>query len=341
MASIHLPFKVNNSKRDVYKVLSAIKPNWEKKCVQIKNLEGGYSCHMKHCSCPNDNASSISFRIRNLFIDSPLTDSDFELQVLKVLSKNNLFPRIYATFENGYCYEYVKGKALINFPLIRNSIRVEKKMLRYRTVATQLAEIHKIPFFETESQDYFIKLTKLLEKDFPKVTKLLSKRSLRSELKCVESFLQHKICNSSLVLSHGDLHIFNLLKKVDDSVLFLDWELTHMNHRAFDIAFFFQTLCSIGMAKKVKFKLPRNAERTFIKYYIQNCNHESTIDGSALYCEVQIYKLVVLLYLMITQSIYTDLAEMVSVNPQEYHQQLLADYLQKKAAIMRVNGLEE
>jgi len=196
-----------------------------------------------------------------------------------------------------------------------------------------LAKVHSLPNDNLVTNNYFDKLRNLCEEDFHPITNCLpSKEYLWNEINILEDFIRKTVKSTPLVLSHGDLHIFNLLYRTNGTIQFLDWELTHLNHRAFDIAFFFQVLATTEIASKMQFRLPENAEKVFIKYY-QESNLEE--DANPLYEEVQIYKLVVLLFLIITQSIYADLSAIITSDPENYHKMLYAEYLTKKNLIIK------
>lgn len=71
-----------------------------------------------------------------------LIDRNAEKKNIRLLHTHGLAPKLYATFTNGLCYEYVPGETL-NLKNI-----CEPKI--WRLVATQMASMHKLPLSESE-----------------------------------------------------------------------------------------------------------------------------------------------------------------------------------------------
>ncbi|KAI1292508.1 Ethanolamine kinase 2 [Halotydeus destructor] len=153
---------------------------------------------------------------------------------MKWLSGHGQSSKVYATFENGFCYEYMPGYVLNVDDLVDPST--------WPQIAQAMAHIHQLGLGDLKPEaglfTMFDKFLALLP-ETPDI-----KQTLEPEVEFLRAGLP-KPQPEDLVFCHNDLLARNIIKQ-KDKIIFIDFEYGCPNHRAFDIANHFTEFCGVG-----------------------------------------------------------------------------------------------
>ena len=108
--NVDIPFE--NSEAAIVKILEEIKPEWSADELTFKNFTEGISNKLIGCMLQSGSEKDlIMFRLygnrTELFIDRHQ-----ELINVEFLHSKGFAPKLYATFENGYCCGFIPGRTL-------------------------------------------------------------------------------------------------------------------------------------------------------------------------------------------------------------------------------------
>ncbi|MBN3322469.1 EKI2 kinase, partial [Atractosteus spatula] len=145
-SDLHFKISVdeNEPKSGVLAVLEKLRPYWKPEEVKLKaNLfyffqffTEGITNQLIGCYVDKLMEDVVLVRIHGKMTDL-FVDRETEMKRFEVLHAHNCGPQLYCTFENGICYEYVKGtvlgEGLVRQPAI------------YRLIAMEMAKLHSIP----------------------------------------------------------------------------------------------------------------------------------------------------------------------------------------------------
>ena len=132
--NVNIPFE--NSEAAIVKVLEEIKPEWSADELIFRNFTEGISNKLIGCmlQCGSEK-DLIMFRLygnrTELFIDRQQ-----ELINVEFLHSKGFAPKLYATFENGYCCGFIPGRTL----------ETDEMSDKYfsELIARKLARVHSI-----------------------------------------------------------------------------------------------------------------------------------------------------------------------------------------------------
>lgn len=239
MGILHLDINIGvESEADLLdgaaKVLLKVRPSWEKTNISWRfftdgitnKLVGGWLKGQKH--------DTVLVRV---YGDGTEKFIDRQVEVSNMLKLQDIGcgARVYATFNNGLCYEYIDGDILAQDKL--------EDPLVYKEVARMMAKMHSIPLSQNESNpclwdriENFIDISNpscrdRLTVEFP------SKDELRVELAELKRDLSESDC--PIVFCHNDALLGNIVLRRDEgnlAVTFIDLEYGAANYGAFDIA---------------------------------------------------------------------------------------------------------
>ncbi|XP_053486728.1 ethanolamine kinase 1 isoform X1 [Ictalurus furcatus] len=109
----------------IIELLKTLRPQWRAEDIQLKMFTEGITNQLLCCSVSSDTAMvlvRVYGRKTELFLDRKK-----EVEMLKLLHSHGCGPRLYCSFHNGICYEFLKGVALEDVLLQQPSV--------YRTLA--------------------------------------------------------------------------------------------------------------------------------------------------------------------------------------------------------------
>jgi ethanolamine kinase len=170
-----------------------------------------------------------------------IIDRKRESRNIEFLWKNNLAPKVYKRFHNGYIIEYVEGGELED-----NHMKSE-----WRGIARRLREWHSLPLI---SKDPILFNT---IKDWYAVARekhsdILDEKSIYKYINILEKEITGMDCR--VAFCHNDLLSSNILKTKNGSIMFIDYEYSGVNYASFDIANHFCEYAGYGTEFE---KMPR------------------------------------------------------------------------------------
>ena len=150
-----IPF--DNSEPVILRILNEIKPEWSKEKLEFRNFTEGISNKLIGCMLQNGSDSDlIMFRLygnqTELFIDRKQ-----ELINVEFLHSQGYAPKLYGTFENGYCCGFIPGRTLETEEMSDQHFS--------ELIAKKLARVHAIELpsdFETSEPCVFRMMGKFL-----------------------------------------------------------------------------------------------------------------------------------------------------------------------------------
>ena len=295
---------------------------------------------------------------------SALVDRKRELDTMVLLSSVGLSNKLYATFDNGFCYEYLNGRVL-DSGLVRDE-RVPK------LIAKSFAILHtvqppneskdgniesglmkqmkkflhlipddlqlELPTMEPEdcnNKESMIKGTELITNGG-----LITKVQLTKEVSHVER--SHLIqTEKDIVLCHNDAVHDNLILSKDESkVLIIDLEYADYNGRAFELANFFMEFRGLNLDTE---RYPNELFiRKFISDYVTAIEGINLRDKSShpvpneteLFAKIKMYSCIGNLLWALWALVMSSDPATKSFNFKEYAIKRLADYYRTKTYLL-------
>uniref|UniRef100_G1TM09 ethanolamine kinase n=1 Tax=Oryctolagus cuniculus TaxID=9986 RepID=G1TM09_RABIT len=173
-----------------------------------------------------------------------LVDRENEVRNFQLLRAHGCAPKLYCTFQNGLCYEYMQGVAL-------GPEHIREPRL-FRLIALEMAKIHTIhtngslpkPTLWHKMHNYFTlvrnEINPSLSAGVPKV------EVLEWELAWLKEHLSQ--LDSPVVFCHNDLLCKNIIyDSAKGHVRFIDYEYAGYNYQAFDIGNHFNEFAGISL----------------------------------------------------------------------------------------------
>ncbi|XP_028417088.1 probable ethanolamine kinase [Dendronephthya gigantea] len=288
-----IPFE--DSEQSILKILYEIKPEWSGRKLQFKNFTEGISNKLIGCMLQNGSESNlIMFRLygnqTELFIDRKQ-----ELINVEFLHSQGYAPKLYGTFENGYCCGFIPGRTL-------ETEEMSDKHFS-ELIAKKLARVHAIELpsdFETSEPCVFKMIGKFLsvlperfEDDLKQERykkELLSKINVVDELKLLKDLLSE--ADVPLTYSHNDLLVKNIIyNKDEDKISFIDYEYGAYNFSAFDIGNHFNEFGGVVIDPDYSLYPGREFQMRWLRIYLEE---KAKVQGTGeVVTEEQIKKLYV------------------------------------------------
>ncbi|XP_063052600.1 ethanolamine kinase 1 [Engraulis encrasicolus] len=248
----HLKISVQEEapQEGILELLKSLRPQWRTGDVKMKVFTEGITNQLMACytGCLWS-GDVVLVRVYGNMTDLFL-DRRKEMEMFQTFHQHGCGPKLYCSFENGICYEFMQGAVLEDSLLAQPHI--------YRLIAEELAKIHTIkpkagsppqPVLWTKMSQ-FLHLVQDSESEVPIVSSMClpeaaSVDALQSEMTELKRRLAHVY--SPIVLCHNDLLTKNIV--YDDrkgSVSFIDYEYADFNYQAFDIANHFNEFAGVG-----------------------------------------------------------------------------------------------
>ena len=132
----YIPLRIDASlyQSGILEVLELVRPQWKHDTVKFKEFKGGLTNLIVGVKSGEEDILLIRVYGRNT---EKFINRESEIKNLVYLNKHIGTPPVYAHFDNGLCYGYVKGA-----PLELNDL-YDKMMMR--RIARELARIHALP----------------------------------------------------------------------------------------------------------------------------------------------------------------------------------------------------
>uniref|UniRef100_T1JMR7 ethanolamine kinase n=1 Tax=Strigamia maritima TaxID=126957 RepID=T1JMR7_STRMM len=287
-------------------ILNDIRPLWEKKDVVFETLPKGVSTGLLNtmikCYSQTDEMDVIMIRIYNIKVNK-LIDRTIEVKCIKKLQVLDCAPKILATFETGFCYEYYHGEIL-------NHIRLKEDPI-WRLIAIELAKFHSTDLNGESKEESVKKLEEQIDSfmsGYPQelqdpIKNEIFKREIPplEELKAtVDELKTHcEGLNSPIVLCHNDTRAENIIWNPDEQrIHFVDFEAMNYGFQANELASHFARYS--GMSPPDYNLMPNEAfQMDFLRFYLEqfytfsgkNAVDVTEKDVQTLYVQVRKYHL--------------------------------------------------
>ncbi|XP_062409610.1 ethanolamine kinase 1-like isoform X1 [Sardina pilchardus] len=289
-----------DSHNGVVKLLRIIRPQWRIEDIKKKVFTEGITNQLTgfYTGCLRSSDDVVLVRVYGHMTDLYL-DRRKEKEIFQILHEHRCGPKLYCSFENGICYEFLQGMAL------------DDKLLRqpvvYRLTAEEMAKIHTIKprdgpppqAFLWTKMAHFLQLVQDSENDeMPSSLRLpesTSVEALRNEMHDLKRRLGHVF--SPTVLCHNDLSPANIIyNDTKGTVKFIDYEYGDFNYQAFDIANHFNEYAGLSITDYSQYpsmELQMDWLTAYLRRY-KSCSDTDTIsenDVKNLYITVCKYNL--------------------------------------------------
>ncbi|XP_052410931.1 ethanolamine kinase 1 isoform X1 [Carassius gibelio] len=230
------------------KLIKTLRPHWKPSEVKMKSFTDGITNKLIGCYVGGSLQDVVLVRVygnkTELFVDR-----ENEVKSFRVLQAHRCAPRLYCTFNNGLCYEFLQGVALepehIRSPAI------------FRHIARQMAKYHAIHAHNgwVPQSDLWLRISKYFslvpthfddpEKDQRLNGEVPSTECLRDEMIWLQQNLSK--LGSPVVLCHNDLLCKNIIyNQLEGNVKFIDYEYAGYNYQAFDIGNHFNEFAGLN-----------------------------------------------------------------------------------------------
>uniref|UniRef100_A0A667XAZ2 ethanolamine kinase n=1 Tax=Myripristis murdjan TaxID=586833 RepID=A0A667XAZ2_9TELE len=264
---LHLDIYVDeqNPRGGILDLLSRLRPQWRTQDIQMKTFTEGITnqltgCFMGSLQEPGCVLVRLYGRMTELYVNR-----DREVEMFQVFHAHGCGPQIYCSFQNGICYEFVRGAVLDDELLHQPSI--------YRLIAAEMGKIHSIqhkcnlpaePLLWTKMSQ-FLSLAQDSISNCTVSLILPIKRCLSSRA-CINSS-----CSCSSCCPGNHCYFSSPLSGM---VKFIDYEYADYNYQAFDIGNHFNEFAGVN---DVDYSLypGQELQRDWLTAYLESYKHST------------------------------------------------------------------
>lgn len=285
---INVTLDENDYRSGALSLIKELRPSWKASEVKIKFFTDGITNKLLGCYVGGTMEDVVLVRIygnkTELFVDR-----DNEVKSFRVLQAHRCAPRLYCTFNNGLCYEFLQGTALEPEDI--------RSMPMFRLIARQLAKYHAIHAHNgwVPQSDLWLKMGKyfaLVPKHFddPQRNARLSvevpsSRVLREEMVWLQQSLS--VLGSPVVLCHNDLLCKNIIyNQQAGNVKFIDYEYAGYNYQAYDIGNHFNEFAGLNEVDYSHYP-ERAFQLEWLRAYLEAYNSHKALGGVVTDIEVE------------------------------------------------------
>lgn len=231
------------------RLLKELRPDWKPEDVTTQVFTDGITNKLIGCYVGDTMEDVVLVRIYGNKTEL-IVDRDEEVKSFRVLQLHGCAPKLYCTFNNGLCYEFMQGTALDPEHVCDPKI--------YRLIARQLAKIHAIHAHNgwIPKSNLWLKMRayfSLVPTEFPDklvhdrfVRDVPSWQVLEQEMAWMEAALSG--LDSPVVLCHNDLLCKNIIyNDKRDDLQFIDYEYSGYNYQAYDIGNHFNEFAGVSV----------------------------------------------------------------------------------------------
>ena len=294
MSVPHLDIRIGLGEEEVRvgsaAVLAAVRPAWPAETIQWRTFTDGITNKLVGAWCGN-RADTVLVRVYGHGTDK-IIDRAAEVENMRLLQELGLASaRLYATFQNGLCYEFLAGR-------VADCAAVQEPGVA-RAVAAAMAALHSVPLPRPGPALLWPRLERFAEVAGRPAGRLgkdwLSPKDLQAELTGLRRLLE--TAASPVVFCHNDALLANIvIRQQPDlsssmTVAFIDLEYAGPNYAAFDIANHFCEF--VGCEGELDYPglLPtREYQLAWLKRYMQEAGLPAE-QLETIYHEVQLFML--------------------------------------------------
>ncbi|XP_064824624.1 ethanolamine kinase 1-like isoform X1 [Oncorhynchus masou masou] len=227
----------NNVTDGAMKLIKQLRPAWDMNHVKTKLFTDGTTNKLVGCYVEASPEDVVLVRVYGNKTEL-IVDRDNELKSFQVLHANGCAPRLYCTFQNGLCYEFMQGDALGTQDVRDPTI--------LRLISREMAHIHAIHAHNgcIPKPNLWIKMRKYFSLVATEFTDQASNTRIQQEVPSQAVLEQEMVwmkehlskLGSPVVLCHNDLLCKNIIHNSKEGhVRFIDYEYSSYNYQAFDI----------------------------------------------------------------------------------------------------------
>lgn len=215
-------------KAGAVEVVKTVRPRWEQEGVQWKVFSDGITNKLLGAWC-GDKMDMVLVRVYGTGTEK-IIDRKVELENMKKMQEMGCGSKVYGSFSNGLCYEFLHGDILSQDMLKDKSI--------YRSVARMMARMHSVKLEKKnvllwDRMKHFISCCNPVHERL--VKDWMTMDQLQVELNKLRGLLED--CSSPVVFCHNDALLANcVVQKKAEQVIFIDMEYGGPSYAAFDIA---------------------------------------------------------------------------------------------------------
>uniref|UniRef100_V9KQ60 ethanolamine kinase n=1 Tax=Callorhinchus milii TaxID=7868 RepID=V9KQ60_CALMI len=296
--SPHLPLWVDEKepRSGIESLLQQLRPLWKASEIRIKSFTDGITNKLIGCYVDETMQDVILVRLYGKMTEL-FVDRESEVKSFQMLHAHSRAPELYCTFQNGMCYEFMKGTVLDKWLLRESST--------FRLVAEEMAQFHSV---QTENcclserepvlwKSLSVYLS-ILSADKPMPMKDKSSTVtnevpnldvLVREIDALKEHLSH--IKSPVVLCHNDLLCKNIIhNEAEGHVKFIDYEYTGYNYQAYDIGNHFNEYSGVN---EVDYSLypTQEMQKEWLRTYLEI--YKECTGGEALVTDQEVQQLYV------------------------------------------------
>ncbi|XP_053562683.1 ethanolamine kinase 2 [Bombina bombina] len=266
-------------------IIRELRPDWNPGDVQTKLFTDGITNKLLACFVDTGMEDAVLVRIygkqTELFVDREDEVTSFQL-----LRAHGCAPALYCTFQNGLCYEFMRGLALgpehVREPHILRLITHE--MARYHSIPAHNGCLPKLVLWQK-----LRKYLSILRTDDGAQSRLPlgtpSLKVLEEELYWLKTYLP--TLGSPIVLCHNDLLCKNVIyNEADGHVRFIDYEYAGYNYQAYDIANHFNEFAGVSEPDYQMFP-NRQTQIQWLRHYLSAYRRLMQEEGEVPESEVE------------------------------------------------------
>ncbi|KAK5901783.1 hypothetical protein CesoFtcFv8_007108 [Champsocephalus esox] len=287
---LHFDLHIDEHKphKGILDLLGRLRPNWDAQDIQMKRFTEGITNQLIGCFvAPLQEPGCVLVRLYGQMTEL-FVNRDRELEMFQVLHAHGCGPQIFCSFQNGICYEFVRGTVLEDELLLQPSI--------YRLIAAEMGRIHSIqpkcgapaePLLWTK-MSHFLTLVQSRnsssEEQRGTKSPVPSFETLSAEMESLKRHLSQ--IDSPTVLCHNDLLTKNIIyDHKEGMVKFIDYEYADYNYQAFDIGNHFNEFAGVSDVNYSRYP-SRELQRDWLTAYLQSYNHSTGREVTVTEAEV-------------------------------------------------------
>ena len=297
--------KASRSKTEsgVVKVLKKVRPDWPREDIILQRFTEGFSNIIYGGYVLDKKSEMILVKVYGCEEEA---DKSAEILTMRLFAARHFGSRIFATFANGYVYEYAPGVPL-NYEL-----SIDRNI--YPIVARRVGEMHRVMkdqanttkghVFDTLRSWLTEVPTALSNREYQSRYKkeLPSKFALERELSELEEILGESSPSANpLIFCHGDLNPSNIIYDASGQrkIVFIDLEFSGPNFVGFEIAQHFMTFVGGDLNKvgRNEFVPAKEFQMRWCRFYLMgykgiSSESISQLEVESLWLLVQKFSLV-------------------------------------------------
>nr|XP_020449059.1 ethanolamine kinase 1-like isoform X4 [Monopterus albus] len=285
-------------RRGILDLLSRLRPHWKEQNIQMKTFTEGITnqligCYVGSVQEPGCVLVRLYGRMTELYVNR-----DREMEMFQVFHAHGCGPQIFCSFQNGICYEFVRGTVLDDKLLQQPSI--------YRLIAAEMGRIHSIqpkcgppvePLLWTKMFHFLTLVQGKINSSSTEqqctespvaLREVPSFETLSAEMESLKKHLSR--IDSPVVLCHNDLLTKNIIyNHKEGMVKFIDYEYADYNYQAFDIGNHFNEFAGVN---DVNYSLypGQELQRDWLLAYLESYKHSTGREVAVTEAEVtQLY----------------------------------------------------